>query len=139
VSIKGIFGKTASINLILKACYPWVSRQKVQIIKSPLIVDELLNFEARQQIQSYKFGVLFCKEGQTKEEEMFSNGSFSPNPTTQYHTELTMLFCFVLCRQSTEMRLLTPFYSFWDQRFDSKDGLITEEAWIALVRHSLWL
>jgi hypothetical protein len=77
VATKGIFGKTASINDILKTVYPFISRQKVQLIKNPSIVEDLENFEVRQQIQSYKFGVLFCKEGQTKEEEMFSNGAYS--------------------------------------------------------------
>jgi len=39
---------------------------------------DLVHIDERQQIKGYKFGVLYCKEGQTTEEEMFGNETGSP-------------------------------------------------------------
>lgn len=69
--------KSATINDIMKVIDPTLNRQKIKLIKDPSIVEDLKKFEECQLVKSYKFGILFCKEGQTREEEMFSNGSFS--------------------------------------------------------------
>eukprot|EP01090_Pellita_catalonica_P014256 TRINITY_DN3582_c0_g1_i1.p1 TRINITY_DN3582_c0_g1~~TRINITY_DN3582_c0_g1_i1.p1 ORF type:complete len:590 (-),score=88.28 TRINITY_DN3582_c0_g1_i1:100-1869(-) len=41
--------------------------------KSPQVRDALVNFEKKLSVVGYKFGVLFCKDGQSTEEEMFGN------------------------------------------------------------------
>lgn len=41
------------------------------------VARELLGIEDKQQIKGYKFGVLYCKAGQEKEDEMFGNGESS--------------------------------------------------------------
>lgn len=46
---------------------------KIRYIKDPAIVNDLLSFERHQVVVKYKIGILLCKEGQTTEEEMFSN------------------------------------------------------------------
>jgi RAP1 GTPase activating protein 1 len=62
-----------SIQDILKAVRPSLNKQKIRMIKAPELVEDLQLLEERLMVKSYKFGVLFCKEGQTREEEMFSN------------------------------------------------------------------
>jgi len=42
-------------------------------IKEPEIVPDLINFEESQITKNYKFGILYVKEGQTQEEDMFAN------------------------------------------------------------------
>jgi len=44
--------------------------------KREAFAKDMLQTEDRQKMKGYKFGVLYCKEGQTKEEEMFGNGNF---------------------------------------------------------------
>eukprot|EP01122_Echinamoeba_exundans_P008326 TRINITY_DN2748_c0_g1_i10.p1 TRINITY_DN2748_c0_g1~~TRINITY_DN2748_c0_g1_i10.p1 ORF type:complete len:708 (-),score=79.82 TRINITY_DN2748_c0_g1_i10:1611-3734(-) len=63
----------ASVNQIMKAIAPALSRAKLQPIKQTSIVEDLIAFEEKQMVHAYKFGVLYCQEGQTREEEMFSN------------------------------------------------------------------
>jgi RAP1 GTPase activating protein 1 len=67
------FGSTPSIETILKSIKPSLNRQHIKLVKNPELIVDLQNFEARLMVRSYKFGILFCKEGQTREEEMFSN------------------------------------------------------------------
>lgn len=47
-------------------------------IKDPKIVDELLKFEDREVVRNYKFGVVYVRDGQTKEEDIFANDETSP-------------------------------------------------------------
>ena len=44
-------------------------------IKDAKLVDELLKFEDREVIRNYKFGIVYVGEGQTKEEDIFANGT----------------------------------------------------------------
>ncbi len=46
-------------------------------VKEADISPELLRWEQRGVFKSYKFGVLYCKEGQSTEEEIFGNGNIS--------------------------------------------------------------
>ena len=40
-------------------------------------IKSMIQSEERSKMKGFKFGVLYCKEGQTKEEEMFGNGNDS--------------------------------------------------------------
>jgi len=44
-------------------------------IKDDVFVEELVHMEDRILIKAYKFGVVYCKEGQTDENDMFSNNN----------------------------------------------------------------
>ena len=44
--------------------------------KQSQLTQKLIAFEQQKVIKNFKFGVLFCKQGQKLEEEMFSNGIF---------------------------------------------------------------
>jgi hypothetical protein len=46
-------------------------------VKDQKFVEELVHVEDRLLIKAYKFGVVYCKEGQTDENEMFSNNENS--------------------------------------------------------------
>jgi len=43
-------------------------------VKDPLLVEDLLEFEEKMMVKRYKFGVLYVKDGQDEENEMFGNG-----------------------------------------------------------------
>jgi len=60
---------------------------KAKQIKDPAFINELKNYESKMTVRNYKFGVLYCTDGQTKEEEMFSNEHGSP----QYEEFLALL------------------------------------------------
>jgi len=61
---------------VLAALYnlmPPLRPLRLKFVKDPHISQDLLHLEDRLLIKNYKFGVIYCKEGQTNEEEMFSN------------------------------------------------------------------
>eukprot|EP01130_Rhizamoeba_saxonica_P014397 TRINITY_DN6284_c0_g6_i1.p1 TRINITY_DN6284_c0_g6~~TRINITY_DN6284_c0_g6_i1.p1 ORF type:complete len:892 (-),score=166.17 TRINITY_DN6284_c0_g6_i1:2262-4850(-) len=47
--------------------------KKIKLVRSKSIINELNTFESNQSRFKYKFGILYCAEGQTTEEEMFGN------------------------------------------------------------------
>jgi hypothetical protein len=54
-------------------------------VKGQEISQELLKWEQRGVFKSYKFGILYCKEGQSTEEEIFGNGTrFAPPLSSSY-------------------------------------------------------
>lgn len=60
---------------ILKAVNAFLgTKHKFVRCKDVGMQDYLLKFEAGDRIQEYKFGVLYCKENQTDEYDMFGNG-----------------------------------------------------------------
>jgi hypothetical protein len=52
-----------------------LNSKHIRLIKDPNLINELQNYETRQLVKSYKFGVLYCAAGQTAEEDMFSNSN----------------------------------------------------------------
>ena len=62
----------------LRQARPELLPVKWNRIKDPSIVAELVNFEAQGIVDKYKFGILYCREGQHDEDEMFSNNDPSP-------------------------------------------------------------
>ncbi|EGG24522.1 RapGAP/RanGAP domain-containing protein [Cavenderia fasciculata] len=69
------------IKEIIQNIAPDLSTKNIKKFKSTTAVGslekELLNFEERQRIKSFKFGVLYCGANQSTEEEMLSNASGS--------------------------------------------------------------
>ena len=45
--------------------------------KDPALDKNLLSFENGNRVKNYKFGILYCKEGQTNEDDMFGNSKNS--------------------------------------------------------------
>jgi hypothetical protein len=43
-------------------------------VQGKKIEDELVKLDEQKLSYSYKFGVLYCRQGQTTEEEMYNNG-----------------------------------------------------------------
>jgi hypothetical protein len=80
-----------------------------QVQKSILTIDEVALFNR------YKFGVLYCKKGQTREDEMFGNGRV-------VHGGLT----FSKRREASNSK---PFWTFWEKRFSFKDTLVMLLDW----------
>lgn len=70
---KKLFHFSPTINEILMAISHRLSDLDYRLIKEPTFQNELLIFEERQVIRSYKFGLVFVDKNQTTEEEMFQN------------------------------------------------------------------
>ena len=58
---------------LMRLIAPSLTNVKLRVIKDLNLIYDLMSFEERLRTKTYKFGILLCKEGQTKEEEMFSN------------------------------------------------------------------
>ena len=58
-----------AINGILNPAVPYLFTR----CKDPGLDKALLNFENGCRVRNYKFGILYCKEGQTNEDDMFAN------------------------------------------------------------------
>lgn len=60
---------------------PTVPEPKINQVGGSFIVKDLANFEEKNYKSKHKIGVLYCKRGQTTEEEMFCNNDPSPEFT----------------------------------------------------------
>jgi hypothetical protein len=58
---------------LLKAQEPMLANTKLVKVKEPQLVQDLLEMERKLLVKNYKFGVLYVKEGQDQENDMFSN------------------------------------------------------------------
>jgi lipopolysaccharide assembly outer membrane protein LptD (OstA) len=56
---------------------PWLSESKYEHISDPKYPEDFLTLESKLVVNTLKVGVLYVKPGQTKENEMLSNGSLS--------------------------------------------------------------
>jgi hypothetical protein len=52
-----------------------LANAKFSKVKDPALNTDLLDMERKMIAKNYKFGILYVKEGQTKENEMFANGT----------------------------------------------------------------
>jgi RAP1 GTPase activating protein 1 len=82
-----IFKSKIPVQDLMRLIAPSLTSVKMRAIKDLNLIYDLMNFEERLRVNTYKFGILLCKEGQTKEEEMFSNEYGSE----QYEAFLSML------------------------------------------------
>jgi hypothetical protein len=60
-----------------KQTLPAYAKLKFLKLSTQLIKDRLLKYEDQIVRTVYKFGVLYCKEGQTEEDDMYNNGALS--------------------------------------------------------------
>jgi len=74
-----LLGIGPSYGDILKAIESTLPLNRLKRIADPRLPQALLSMEEQQQIRGFKFGVLYSKEGQTKEDEMFHNVETSSN------------------------------------------------------------
>jgi len=75
---------------LLKTLVPRLKELKLTLVKNPKFDDELLLYEEKQLPQrNYKFGVLYCKANQTKENEIY--GNLDEESSSQYQDFLTFL------------------------------------------------
>ena len=63
----------------IRLWYPSLAKVKFIQVKDLAIEKSLLKIERNHVTYNYKFGILYCKDGQTDENDMFGNGS-SPLP-----------------------------------------------------------
>jgi len=75
---------------LLKTLVPRLKELKLTLVKSPKFADELLRYEEKQLPQrNYKFGVLYCKPFQNKENEIY--GNLDEESSKPYQDFLTFL------------------------------------------------
>jgi len=65
--------KLKDLKYLIKIVNPGFPQKKLKQIINPKFSDELLSLEDKLITKAFKIGVLYCKEGQIKEEQMFSN------------------------------------------------------------------
>ena len=53
---------------------PAWSLQNIRAVQHPDLQDELVRYERADIFKKYKFGVLLVRQGQTRDDEFFSNG-----------------------------------------------------------------
>jgi len=75
---------------LLKTLVPRLKDLKLTLVKNPKFDDELLVYEEKQLPQrNYKFGVLYCKPNQNKENEIY--GNLDEESSKPYQDFLTFL------------------------------------------------
>lgn len=72
-----------------KQTLPAYTKLRFTKLATQLIKDRLLKYEDQIVRTVYKFGVLYCKEGQTEEDDMYNNGTLQPLPPP-------LLFCYAV-------------------------------------------
>ena len=73
-----LFGLGPSSSSYIKAVSNTLPRQ-LKMVNDPQVPQGLLDFEDKQAIKGFKFGILYCGPGQVKEDEMFTNGTHKKN------------------------------------------------------------
>jgi RAP1 GTPase activating protein 1 len=69
--------KTRLEKIVLKQMLPMLNSKTLRCVKETQLEKELQRYEDTNRQNVYKFGLLYVKEGQTTEEEMFSNTATS--------------------------------------------------------------
>jgi hypothetical protein len=64
----------------VKQALPHYNSMRFQKINGQQIKDRLFKYEDQLVRTVYKFGILYCKEGQTSEDEMYNNRTCSASP-----------------------------------------------------------
>ncbi|KAL6041375.1 putative Rap/Ran GTPase-activating protein [Balamuthia mandrillaris] len=70
---KDFRGSNPNKKLIFSRLDKRITPELMKLVRDPKLGEELLEFEDSCTIHNYKFGILYCKGGQTTEEEMFGN------------------------------------------------------------------
>eukprot|EP00026_Physarum_polycephalum_P000585 Phypoly_transcript_00586.p1 GENE.Phypoly_transcript_00586~~Phypoly_transcript_00586.p1 ORF type:complete len:908 (+),score=170.10 Phypoly_transcript_00586:1521-4244(+) len=66
------------VKLLLKNV-PRLKDAQLEEIRDPKLNDDFLKFETQLRITRYKFGVLYCADGQIEENDIYSNVTTSPD------------------------------------------------------------
>ena len=59
-------------------CINFYQDAQLEEIRDTKLNDDFEKFEAQQRVSKYKFGVLYCADGQVEENDIYSNGMQSP-------------------------------------------------------------
>jgi hypothetical protein len=68
---------------------PVLANAKFSKVKDLALNTDLLDMERKMIAKNYKFGILYVKEGQTKENEMFANGTHISDLHLHLHLHLS--------------------------------------------------
>ena len=66
-----------ALKAVLSMLHPHVQSSRLKKIQFDSLAKKLIALDELQLIMRYKFGVLYCKDGQKTEEEMYNNGGCS--------------------------------------------------------------
>lgn len=72
--------RTKEVMKYLHATVPVLKKVKLQKVSNPAFSRELLRYERSLVCRHCKIGIAYCKDDQTTDDEMFSNGSFESYP-----------------------------------------------------------
>ena len=98
-----------SLPNVLTSLSPDLPVAELKLCRNPNLPNDLLSMEDRQVIRSYKFGLLYAKDGQTTEQDIFRNklGTLPILPTvisTQFHSLTLSLSLSLSFMQMTPQR-----------------------------------
>jgi len=75
---RNLFGFGPSNSNYIKAASPTLPARRLKRVNRQDLSAALLDFEQKQTIKGFKFGVLYCAPGQVREDELFTNEHGSP-------------------------------------------------------------
>jgi len=91
-SITASHSKKRLLKTLTKEMPTLLSGVKFKHIPDDTLCTRLLHMEDRLLVKSYKFGVVYCKEGQTTDDEMLNNGSYEHPHTARKKAVIRSLF-----------------------------------------------
>ena len=71
---RNLFRLGPSVASYVKAASPTLPGNSFKKVDKPDLPNFLLEFEEKQTIKGFKFGLMYCAPGQVREDEIFTNG-----------------------------------------------------------------
>jgi len=116
-----------SLPNVLTSLSPDLPVAELKLCRNPNLPNDLLSMEDRQVIRSYKFGLLYAKDGQTTEQDIFRNklGTLPILPTvisTQFHSlTLSLSLSLSLIHADDTSKAFKEFLNFIGERIELKN------------------
>lgn len=82
---------------------PALNHVKLKEVKDSAIREDLAHMEDRLLVKFYKFGIIYYKEGQTNEDDMFSNGEWASMSDTMAMMVMVMV---MMTKMMNQIRFL---------------------------------
>ena len=75
--LRNLLGMGPSNSNYIRAVRATLPAAEFRRVTKPELPASLLEFEEKQTIKGFKFGLLYCAPDQVREDEMFANGGFA--------------------------------------------------------------
>lgn len=106
---------------VVRAVDPSLPVGRLRRVTDPRLSQALLTMDEQQVVKGFKFGVLYCKEGQVKENDMFANSK----------KDLSLLLAEP--QQPKPAKTLRNFWTFWETGSHCRTGKDSVVDWMSKV------